>query len=84
MVKVKVLINGAWVVADRYHQTDPEALTLWDRPPAKPVRCLGCGLNAEPYEDRCCFLCVCSGQKELAKSAALPHYWDRLVRTGGM
>lgn len=68
------------VETDPLHLADPAARTLFGRPPAKPVRCLACGLTSEPFEDRCCWLCCHTGRAELVRSTTLPHHWNRMVR----
>ena len=45
---------------------DAEGAELWGRPPAKLVRCYGCGENAEPFEEGFCWFCTHNGQREFA------------------
>ena len=52
---------------------------LFGYPPRPKVKCLGCGVRAEPYIDGCCWCCCMTGQRDMVKRNTLPHEWRRLV-----
>jgi predicted amidophosphoribosyltransferase len=55
-----------------------DASDLWGWPPRSPVRCPGCGRNAEPFNAPFCWLCGATG-REASTRARFP---ARYLNTG--